>query len=67
MNAKDIINLNGQDFPLGSSGLVRINAGKLPSGNRISIFTYIFRIMIIKSSRIIKLRTPTLQIFFCYA
>ncbi|MBK8737693.1 MAG: succinylglutamate desuccinylase/aspartoacylase family protein [Saprospiraceae bacterium] len=43
MNAKDIINLNGQDFPLGSSGLVRINAGKLPSGNRISIFTYIFR------------------------
>lgn len=43
MSAKDIINLNGQDFPLGSSGLVRINAGKLPSGNRISIFTYIFR------------------------
>lgn len=38
-----VINLNGQDFPLGSSGLVRINAGKLPSGHRISIFTYIFR------------------------
>ncbi|MBK6546858.1 MAG: succinylglutamate desuccinylase/aspartoacylase family protein [Saprospiraceae bacterium] len=36
-------NLQGQEFPLGSSGLVRINAGKLPSGNRISIFTYIFR------------------------
>lgn len=36
-------NLQGQDFPLGSSGLVRINAGKLPSGNRISIFTYVFR------------------------
>lgn len=35
--------LQGQDFPPGSSGLVRINAGKLPSGNRISIFTYVFR------------------------
>lgn len=35
--------LQGQEFPLGSSGLVRINAGRLPSGNRISIFTYIFR------------------------
>ncbi len=36
-------NLQGQEFPPGSSGLVRINAGKLPSGNRISIFTYVFR------------------------
>ena len=35
--------LQGQEFPPGSSGLVRINAGRLPSGNRISIFTYIFR------------------------
>ena len=35
--------LQGQEFPPGSSGLVRINAGKLPSGNRISIFTYVFR------------------------
>lgn len=35
--------LQGQDFPPGSSGLVRINAGRLPSGNRISIFTYVFR------------------------
>ncbi|HEX5624772.1 MAG TPA: succinylglutamate desuccinylase/aspartoacylase family protein [Saprospiraceae bacterium] len=37
------ITLQGQEFPPGSSGLVRINAGKLPSGNRISIFTYVFR------------------------
>jgi len=37
------ISIQGQDFQPGSSGLVRINAGKLPSGNRISIFTYIFR------------------------
>lgn len=35
--------MQGQEFPPGSSGLVRINAGKLPSGNRISIFTYVFR------------------------
>ncbi|MDQ3142552.1 MAG: succinylglutamate desuccinylase/aspartoacylase family protein [Bacteroidota bacterium] len=39
----EIMNLHGQNFPVGSSGLVRINAGKLPSGNRISIFTYVFR------------------------
>ena len=38
-----VINLQGQDFPLGSSGFVRINVGKLPSGNRISIFVYVFR------------------------
>ena len=37
------ITIQGQDFPPGSSGMVRINAGRLPSGNRISIFTYIFR------------------------
>ncbi len=35
--------LQGQQFPLGSSGMVRINAGSLPSGNRISIFAYVFR------------------------
>ncbi|MEP7195124.1 MAG: succinylglutamate desuccinylase/aspartoacylase family protein [Saprospiraceae bacterium] len=35
--------LQGQSFPLGSSGMVRINAGSLPSGNRISIFAYVFR------------------------
>jgi len=39
----DNITIQGQDFPPGSSGMVRINAGRLPSGNRISIFTYIFR------------------------
>jgi predicted deacylase len=37
------ISLQGQEFTPGSSGLVRMNAGKLPSGNRISIFTYVFR------------------------
>ncbi len=36
-------NLQGQDFPPGSSGMVRINAGRLPSGNQISIFTFVFR------------------------
>ena len=35
--------LQGQSFPPGSSGMVRINAGSLPSGNRISIFAYVFR------------------------
>ncbi len=38
-----VFNIQGKDFPPGSSGLVRLNAGRLPSGNRISIFTYIFR------------------------
>lgn len=37
------INLQGQDFPPGSSGMVRIKAGRLPSGNSISIFTFVFR------------------------
>ncbi|HMW38730.1 MAG TPA: succinylglutamate desuccinylase/aspartoacylase family protein [Saprospiraceae bacterium] len=35
--------LQNQHFPPGSSGMVRINAGSLPSGNRISIFAYVFR------------------------
>ncbi len=35
--------LQGQHFPPGTSGMVRINAGSLPSGNRISIFAYVFR------------------------
>lgn len=35
--------LQGQSFPPGSYGMVRINAGTLPSGNRISIFAYVFR------------------------
>ncbi len=37
------INLQGQEFPPGSAGMVRIRAGKLPSGNSISIFTFVFR------------------------
>ncbi len=39
---EDII-LQGQKFSPGSYGMVRINAGSLPSGNRISIFAYVFR------------------------
>ncbi|MBV6473952.1 MAG: N-alpha-acetyl-L-2,4-diaminobutyric acid deacetylase [Saprospiraceae bacterium] len=35
--------LQGQEFPPGSSGMVRIRAGRLPSGNSISIFTFVFR------------------------
>ncbi|MCC6816965.1 MAG: succinylglutamate desuccinylase/aspartoacylase family protein [Saprospiraceae bacterium] len=35
--------LQGQRFSPGSYGMVRINAGSLPSGNRISIFAYVFR------------------------
>lgn len=39
---QDII-LQGQIFPPGSSGMVRMNAGRLPSGNSISLYTFVFR------------------------
>ncbi|MBK9271704.1 MAG: succinylglutamate desuccinylase/aspartoacylase family protein [Saprospiraceae bacterium] len=39
----DPFNIQGQEFGPGSYGVVRINAGRLPSGNRISISAYIFR------------------------
>lgn len=37
------INLQGQIFSPGSSGMVRMNAGRLPSGNSISLYTFVFR------------------------
>ena len=43
MNEENHFILQNQEFPPGSSGLVRLQAGKLPSGNRISIFAYVFR------------------------
>lgn len=39
----DSINIQGQEFGPGAYGMVRINAGRLPSGNRISISAYIYR------------------------
>ncbi len=39
----DSFNIQGQEFAPGAYGVVRINAGRLPSGNRISISAYIFR------------------------
>ncbi len=39
----DKLIIQGQEFGPGSYGMIRINAGRLPSGNRISIFAYVFR------------------------
>lgn len=39
----DKINIQGQEFGPGAYGMVRLNAGRLPSGNRISISAYIYR------------------------
>jgi hypothetical protein len=40
----DKLIIQGQEFGPGSYGMIRINAGRLPSGNRISIFAYVFRV-----------------------